>query len=314
MINIQKCAIIGCGLVGSTIAFTLAENGMFSELVLIDINHKKALGEAMDINHGIPFAMPAKVYAGDYDDIKNCSLVIVSAGANQKPGETRMDLVNKNVNIFKKIIPEIIKRNDECILLVVSNPVDILTYVTLKISGLPANRVIGSGTVLDTSRLKYLLGQYLNVDARYIHAYIIGEHGDSELAIWSSANISGVGLEEFFKLRGYSNGKEIFEQVYQEVKHSAYKIIESKGATYYAIAMATERRAECIVRNEHSIMPVSALLNNHYGISDVCMGLPSIVSRKGIEVTLEAPLSNEEKNKLYESANILKTVLKQLKL
>ena len=314
MINIQKCAIIGCGLVGSTIAFTLAENGMFSELVLIDINHKKALGEAMDINHGIPFAMPAKVYAGDYDDIKNCSLVIVSAGANQKPGETRMDLINKNVNIFKKIIPEIIKRNDECILLVVSNPVDILTYVTLKISGLPANRVIGSGTVLDTSRLKYLLGQYLNVDARYIHAYIIGEHGDSELAIWSSANISGVGLEEFFKLRGYSNGKEIFEQVYQEVKHSAYKIIESKGATYYAIAMATERIAECIVRNEHSIMPVSALLNNHYGISDVCMGLPSIVSRKGIEVTLEAPLSNEEKNKLYESANILKTVLKQLKL
>ncbi len=314
MINIQKCAIIGCGLVGSTIAFTLAENGIFSELVLIDINHKKALGEAMDINHGIPFAMPAKVYAGDYDDIKNCSLVIVSAGANQKPGETRMDLVSKNVDILKKIIPEIIKRNDECILLVVSNPVDILTYVTLKISGFPSNRVIGSGTVLDTSRLKYLLGQYLNVDARHIHAYIIGEHGDSELAIWSSANISGVELEEFFKLRGYSNGKEVFEQVYQEVKHSAYKIIESKGATYYAIAMATKRIAECIVRNEHSIMPVSALLNNHYGISDVCMGLPSIVSRKGIEATLEAPLSNEEINKLCESANILKTVLKNLKL
>ena len=314
MINFQKCAVIGCGFVGATTAFTLVENGVFSELVLLDVNKDKAQGEAMDINHGIPFARPVKVYAGDYDDIADCGLVIITAGANQKPGETRIDLVNKNVKIFKTIIPQITKRNKDCILLIVSNPVDILTYVTLRLSGFPPNRVIGSGTVLDTARFKYLLGKKLKVDSRHVHAFIIGEHGDSELAVWSSANVSGVDLDEFFELRGISDSKNIREKMYEEVRDSAYKIIANKGATYYAIAMATQRIAECIVRNEHSVLTVSSLVNGHYGVEDVCIGLPAIVGRNGIEAVLDIPLSKDESDNLIDSAATLKGILNQIQL
>ena len=314
MVNFQKCAVIGCGFVGATTAFTLVENGVFSELVLLDVNQDKAQGEAMDINHGIPFARPVKVYAGDYDDIADCGLVIITAGANQKPGETRIDLVNKNVAIFKTIIPEITKRNKDCILLIVSNPVDILTYVTLKLSGFPSNRVIGSGTVLDTARFKYLLGKKLKVDNRHVHAFIIGEHGDSELAVWSSANVSGVDLDEFFDLRGISDSKNVREKMYEEVRDSAYKIIKNKGATYYAIAMATQRIAECIVRNEHSVLTVSSLVNGHDGVEDVCIGVPAIVGRNGIEALLDIPLSKDESDNLIDSAATLKEILNQIQL
>ena len=314
MINIQKCAIIGCGFVGSTTAFTLVENGMFSELVLLDIDQKKAKGEAMDLNHGLPFAKPVHVYAGNYDDLKDCSLVIIAAGANQKTGESRIDLVNRNASIFKNIIPEITKRNSECILLIISNPVDILTYIALKISGFPPNRVIGSGTVLDTARLKHLLGKKLKVDSRHIHAFIIGEHGDSELAVWSSANVSGIDLTDFCNLRGRTDSAKMMEQLYREVRDSAYKIIEGKGATYYAIAMATSRIVECIVRDEHSVLPVSSFIYNHYGIQDVCMGIPSIVGKRGIETVLDIPLNDEEQKRLLESANTLKQILTEIKL
>ena len=221
MVNIQKCAIIGCGFVGATTAFTLIEHGVFSELVLIDANNKKAEGEAMDLNHGIPFAKPVKVYAGNYDDLSDCSLIIIAAGANQKPGETRIDLVKKNTAILKSIIPEITRRNKECILLILSNPVDILTYITLKISGFPKNRVIGSGTVLDTARLKYLLAEHLGVDSRNVHAFIIGEHGDSELAVWSSANISGIDLKDFCGLCGKCTSMENIYNLYNNVRESA---------------------------------------------------------------------------------------------
>ena len=196
MINIRKAAIIGCGFVGASSAFSLVHKGLFSELVLIDANHAKAEGEAMDLSHGRPFTSPMKIYAGSYDDISDCSLIIITAGANQKPGETRLDLVHKNVAIFKSIIPEITKRNFEGILLIVANPVDILTYAALKISGYPKERVLGSGTVLDSARFRYLLSEHLNVDSRSVHAYIIGEHGDSELAVWSSANVSGIGIND----------------------------------------------------------------------------------------------------------------------
>ena len=220
MVNIQKCAVIGCGFVGATTAFTLVENGIFSELVLIDANHKKAEGEAMDLNHGIPFAKPVKVYAGNYDDIYDCSLIIIAAGANQKPGETRTDLVKKNSNILKSIIPEITK----CILLILSNPVDILTYMALKISGFPKSRVIGSGTVLDTARLKYLLAEHLGVDSRNVHAFIIGEHGDSELAVWSSANISGIDLKDFCNICHKCDSMKTIHSLYDDVRDSAYKM------------------------------------------------------------------------------------------
>ena len=310
MVNIQKCAIIGCGFVGATTAFTLIEHGVFSELVLIDANNKKAEGEAMDLNHGIPFAKPVKVYAGNYDDLSDCSLIIIAAGANQKPGETRIDLVKKNTAILKSIIPEITKRNKECILLILSNPVDILTYITLKISGFPKNRVIGSGTVLDTARLKYLLAEHLGVDSRNVHAFIIGEHGDSELAVWGSANISGIDLKDFCGLCGKCTTMENIYNLYNNVRESAYKIIDSKGATYYAIAMATLRIVECIVRDEKSVIPVSTLVEGEYGINDVCMGLPSIVGKNGVERILEIPLNKNEAENLLNSAREINEYIK----
>jgi len=314
MLNIQKCAIIGCGFVGATTAFTLVESGLFSELVLLDANHDKAVGEAMDLNHSVPFAKPMKVYAGDYSDLSDCALIIITAGAGQKPNETRIDLVNKNVAIFKSIIPSITQYNKDGILLVVANPVDILTYVTLKLSGFPANRVIGSGTVLDTSRLKYLLGEHLQVDSRSVHAFIIGEHGDSELAVWSSANISGIDLNNFCKLCGKCDQMSTMQKLYQDVRDSAYEVIQKKGATYYAVAMAVRRIAECIVRDEHSVLPVSSLITEHYGIDNVCMGIPAIVGRNGVEKVLDILLNEEEQRNLITSAEKLKEVLNSISI
>lgn len=314
MINIQKCAIIGCGFVGATTAFALVESGLFSELVLLDANHDKAIGEAMDLNHSVPFVKPMRVYAGDYSDVADCSLIIITAGAGQKPNETRMDLVNKNVSIFKTIIPQIVKYNTEGILLVVANPVDILTYVTLKLSGFPSNRVIGSGTVLDTSRLKYLLGEHLKVDSRSVHAFIIGEHGDSELAVWSSANVSGIDLDDFCKICGKCDQMSTMQALYEEVRDSAYEVIKKKGATYYAVAMAVRRIAECIVRNEHSVLPVSSLISVHYGLDDICLSIPAIVGRTGIEKLLDIPLNDSEKSNLQSSSQKLKEVLSTIKL
>ena len=314
MVNVRKCAMIGCGFGGASAAFSLVESGLFSELVLIDANHDKAEGEAMDLNHGMPFVRPMEIYAGGYDDLPDCGLIIITAGANQKPNETRMDLVNKNVGIFKSIIPEIKKRQCEGILLIVSNPVDILTFVALKLSGLPASRVIGSGTVLDTARLKFLLGQHLDVDSRSVHAFIIGEHGDSELAVWSSANVSGIELDHFCELCGHFNHMESMRNLYESVRDSAYEIIRKKGATYYGIAMAVRRIAECIVRNEHSILPVSSLIEGHYGLSGVCMGVPTIVGSAGVEKVLDIPLSAEEQKQLLDSADALKKVLNTIEL
>ncbi len=314
MVNVRKCAMIGCGFVGASCAFSLMESGLFSELVLIDANHDKAEGEAMDLNHGMPFARPMEIYAGTYDDITDCGLIIITAGANQKPNETRMDLVHKNVGIFKSIIPEIKRRECEGILLIVSNPVDILTYVALKLSGFPANRVIGSGTVLDTARLKYLLSQHLDVDSRSVHAFIIGEHGDSELAVWSSANVSGIELDHFCELCGHFHHRETMEKLYEGVRDSAYEIIERKGATYYGIAMAVRRIAECIQRNEHSILPISSLIQGHYGLQDICMGVPTIVGSSGVEKVLDIPLNEDEQQKLLASADALKKVLETLDL
>ena len=268
-VDTRKAAMIGCGFVGSASAFALMQSGLFSELVLIDANHDKAEGEAMDIAHGLPFAGQMKIYAGDYDDIVDAAVIIVTAGAAQKPGETRLDLVNKNVNIFKSIIPEIAKRNYKGILLIVANPVDILTYTAVKLSGLPENRVIGSGTVLDTARLKYALGEHLEVDSRSVHSFIIGEHGDSEIVAWSSTNVSGIPVNDFCELRGHFNHEEAMHRIADDVKNSAYDIIEKKGATYYGIAMSVKRICECIMRDEKSILPISSMMHGEYGISDI---------------------------------------------
>mgnify|MGYP002800139006 CR=1 FL=1 len=314
MKNMQKAAIIGCGFVGSSIAFNLMQSEAFSELVLIDANTDRAEGEAMDLSHGLPFAHPMTIRAGDYDDIADCALIIITAGAGQKPGETRLDLVHKNVAIFKSIIPEIAKRNQEAVLLVVSNPVDVLTYVAWKLSGYPAQRVLGSGTVLDSARLKYMLSEHLNVDSRSIQAWIIGEHGDSELAVWSGATVSGMPLDQFCELRGHYDHQAADEWLHQEVRDSAYEIIKRKGATYYGVAMAVGSIALSIVRDEHAVLPVSNLLHGQYGLEGLCMSVPAVVGREGIETALELPLSEEEHKALTASAATLKGVIDSLDL
>ena len=314
MINIQKAAIIGCGFVGTSIAFSLVQKGIFSELVLIDANEKKAEGEAMDLSHGLPFTKPMEIKAGGYEDIADCAMIIITAGANQKPGETRLDLVHKNVEIYKSIIPKIVEKNQEATLLIVSNPVDIMTYVALKLSGYPSHKVIGSGTVLDTARLKYLLSRHLDVDSRSIHAFIIGEHGDSELAVWSAANVSGIPLNHFCELRGYFDHMESMDRIYQSVRDSAYEIIEKKGATCYGVAMAVCRIAESVIRNEHSIMPISVYLDGLYGLHDICLSIPTVVGQEGAEKVLDIPLDLMEMGKLVYSAEELKKIIGELKL
>ncbi len=312
MVNIQKCAVIGVGLVGATSAFTLAGSGLFSEIILLDQNRRRAEGEAADINHGISFARPCIVRAGDYEDLHDCGLVVLAAGANQKPGETRIELLGRNHAILKSIVGQICAVNQECILLILSNPVDILTYMTRKMATLPAGHVIGSGTVLDTARLKYLLGQHLGVDSRNVHAFIIGEHGDSELAVWSSANVSGVDLDGYCQATGKDYSFDAMNKIYENVRDAAYSIIEGKGATYYAIGMAVRRIAEAIVRDEHSVLPVSSLVTGHYGVSEVCLGLPAVVGRNGVEAVLDLPLSDEERWRLLSSAKKLRGLLDEV--
>lgn len=314
VINNRKAAIIGCGFVGSASAFSLMQSSLFSELVLIDANREKAEGEALDIAHGIPFARQMKIYAGDYDDIMDSAVIIVTAGANQKPEETRLDLVHKNVNIFKSIIPEVAKRDYQGILLIVANPVDILTYTALKLSGMPENRVIGSGTVLDTARLKYRLGEHLSVDSRSVHAFIVGEHGDSEIAVFSSANVSGIPLNRFCEMRGHFEHEAATRRIAEEVKNSAYEIIAKKHATYYGIAMSVKRICEAIVRDEKSILPVSSMMHGEYGISDVALSMPAIVGKDGVETRVPISISEEEEAKLKESADTLKKVIEGLEL
>jgi len=311
-INLRKVGIIGLGFVGSSIAFTLMQSSMFSEIVLLDADKEKAIGEAMDMSHGLPFIGNKKIYAGEYKDLKDASIIIITAGANQKEGETRLDLVKKNVSIFKSIIPNIKQLDYKGIILVVSNPVDILTYVTLKLSGLNENKVIGSGTTLDTARFKYKLGEHLGVDSRSVHAFIIGEHGDSEIAVWSSANISGIPIHSFCESKGFFNHDEAMIKIASEVKNSAYEIIKRKRATYYGVAMATKRIVEAIILDQKSIIPVSRIINNKYGINDVALSMPAIIGKNGVESEVPISLSKEEENELKKSAETLKNVLKEI--
>ncbi len=311
-INLRKAAVIGCGFVGSSTAFALMQSGLFSEMILIDADRDRAEGEALDISHGTPFARPMKIYAGTYQDLTDAAVIIITAGANQKPDETRLDLVNKNTKIMRSVIQEIMKYGCEGIILVVSNPVDILTYEALKISGLPKNRVIGSGTVLDTGRLKSELAEHLGVDSRSIHAFIIGEHGDSEIAAFSSANVSGVPLNDVCEMRGYFHHEAAMREIAQTVKNSAYEIIDKKKATYYGIAMAVRRICEAIVRDEKSILPVSVMMDDFYGLKDVVLSMPTILGANGAEGQMPITLNEEEQKQLEKSADVLKEVIDQI--
>lgn len=309
-----KIVIIGTGHVGSTTAYTIMLGGLFSEIVIIDINRDKAEGDALDIAHGVALNKPVNVYAGDYSDCKDADIVVITAGANQSPGETRLDLLKKNAIITKSITENIMKyAPDDVILLMVTNPVDVLTYITYKVSGLPKNQVLGSGTVLDTARLKYLISKKTGIDARNCHTYIIGEHGDSEVAAWSVTNIGGMSMYEFCEHTSRCSINDL-DKMYLNVKNAAYEIIKKKGATYYAIAVAVERIVECIAGDENSILTVSSVFDGQYGISDVCLSVPTKVGGLGIEKILEVPFNDEELAGLKNSANTLKESIKQLDL
>ena len=310
--NMQKCGVVGVGFVGACCAYTLAVSGLFSEIVLVDVNRQKAESEAADINHGVSFAKPCHVGAGDYSDLSGCGLVILAAGANQRPGETRVALLGRNRTILSAVVGQVVQAARDAVLLVVSNPVDVLTCMAQRLSGLPAGRVIGSGTVLDTARLKYLLGQRLGVDGRNVHAFIIGEDGDSELAVWSSANISGVDLDDYCRITGIDDPAAVLRGIYESVRGAAYPIIEGKGATYYGIAMAVRRIAEAIVRDERSVLPVSSLITGHYGVDGVCLGVPSIVGRGGVQAVLDIPLAPEELAQLQRSARKMRALIDEV--
>lgn len=307
-----KVVVIGAGAVGSTTAYTLLLGGLFQEIVLIDIRKDKAEGDALDMAHGVSLVKPVTVTAGDYSDCRDADIVIITAGAPQKGVETRLDLLKDNVKVFEGIIKEIMKyAPSDVILMPVTNPVDILTYVTYKLSGLPKNQVIGSGTVLDTARLKYMISRKTGVDARNCHTYIIGEHGDSEVAAWSVTNIGGMTMNEFCKYTDKCNLNDL-DIMYNEVKNSAYEIIKKKGATYYAIAMAVARICECIAGDENSILTVSGVFTGEYDIRDVALSVPTKVSGQGIENILEVPFSKEEMKGLRDSAATLSGLLREI--
>jgi L-lactate dehydrogenase len=308
-----RVAIVGAGNVGATFAYSLLLSGLASEIVLIDANHAKAEGEAMDLNHAMPLGRPARIWAGDYKDTAGAIITVITAGSAQRPGETRLDLVQRNASIFKQIIPQIVENNPNGILLIATNPVDILTYVAYKISGFRRNHVIGSGTVLDTARFRYLLSQHFDVDPRSVHAHIIGEHGDSEVPAWSLANIAGMRLPQYCAVNHLGCEDQVLDTIFEQTRDAAYHIIERKGATYYAIASGLTRICEAILRDQGTVLSVSTYIDeDYYGISDVCLSLPSIVDLDGVERIIRLDLSADEIDGLRNSANVLKNTIAQL--
>lgn len=306
--KVSRVALIGSGFVGSSYAYALLNQGIVNELVIIDMNKDKAEGDAMDLSHGLPFTSPMKIWAGDYSDCKDADLVVITAGANQLPGETRMDLIEKNVRIFKKIVTSIMDSGFQGIFVVASNPVDVLTYATWKISGFPHEKVIGSGTLLDTARFRYLLSRAFEVDSRSVHAYIMGEHGDTELPVWSQASIGGKSITECLK-KGVGPSKEELDQIFINVRDAAYHIIEKKGATYYGIGMSLARLTKAILYNQNSILTISTLLQGEFGLQDTYLGVPAVVNRSGVREVVEITLNEEEQAKLKHSSEVLQKAL-----
>lgn len=307
-----RVAVVGLGNVGATFAYALLLSGLAAEIVLIDVNRSKAEGEAMDLSHTQPFTHPTRIWAGDYSDCAGAAVTVVTAGVAQRPGETRLDLIKRNAAIFGKIIPEIARQCPEGILLIATNPVDVLTYESLRLSRLPAHRVIGSGTILDTARFRQLLSEYFHVDPRSVHAQIIGEHGDSEVPVWSLANIAGMHLPEFAKASGAPYDEAKMEEIFKQTRDAAYAIIERKGATFYAVAAGLMRIVEAVLRDQHTILSVSSAITGAYGISDVCLSLPTIIGRNGVERVLRLELTPAEQAGLRNSAEVLKNTIRSL--
>jgi L-lactate dehydrogenase len=312
--NSRRIAIVGAGAVGATLGYALMIRGQADELVLIDINRDKAEGEAMDLRHGLPFVRPVDVHVGDYADCAGADVVVITAGAASRPGETRLDLAARNAAIFRQIVPEILRYNAEGILLVVTNPVDVLTHLTIKLSGYPTGKVMGSGTVLDSARFRYLLAEHCGVDPRNVHAYIIGEHGDSEVPVWSLSNIAGTRLTDYCVVCRRDCEGIPKDEIFGRVRDAGYQVIQRKGATYYAVGLAVASIVESILRDQHSILPVSSLMQGQYGLEDVCLSLPAVVGRDGVVQVLELPLDGEELAGLRRSAGVLQEVARSVGL
>lgn len=310
----MRVAIIGAGHVGSTCAYALLLRGLAAEIVLINLDRERAEGEAMDLNHGMLFTRPAQVWAGDFADCEGADIVVLAAGVAQNPGETRLDLLKRNTQVFQQIVPQIVRYASDAILIVVTNPVDVLTQVAWRVSGLPATQVIGSGTILDTARFRFLLSQHFNVEPRSVHAFIIGEHGDSQVPVWSLANIAGMRLEDFGHLNGSAMNDDEKEAIARDTRRAAYEIIQRKGATYYAIAAGLVRIIEAIVRNENSVLTVSSLVRGAYHLNEVCISLPSIVNQQGVARVLELPLAAEERMALDKSAQVVRAAIESIEL
>jgi L-lactate dehydrogenase len=307
--KVNRVALIGAGFVGSSYAFALINQAITDELVIIDVNKDKAYGDALDLNHGKAFAPhPTKTWYGTYEDCKDADIVCICAGSNQKPGETRLQLVDKNLKIFKSIVTEVMAAGFDGIFLVATNPVDILTYATWKFSGLPKKRVLGSGTTLDTARFRFMLSEYFGTAAQNVHAFIIGEHGDTELPVWSGANIGGMPVGDLLK-RNEQYKQTDLDTLVKDVKNAAYEIIEKKGATYYGVAMSLARITKAILTNENSILTVSAYLDGEYGENDIYIGVPAVVNREGIKDIVELNLNEQEKEQFRHSAQVLREIM-----
>jgi L-lactate dehydrogenase len=309
-----KVSIVGAGMVGSTLGYSLVVERVAGEVVLVDINQARAEGEAKDIAHAAPFGAPTVVTAGDYEACRNSDIVVITSGVAQKPGETRLDLVAKNVHIYRDIVPKLERVASDATVLILSNPVDILTYATLKLSGFPPERVIGAGTVLDTARFRHELGRLCSVDPRNVHAYVIGEHGDSEVPVWSLVNVAGIPVKPACGACAAGCTRSDLDGVFETVRNAAYDIIRLKGATYYAIALGTTRMIEAILRDQNTVVTASTLLRGQYGIHDVCLSLPVVLGRSGVVRVLEVPLSQHERRAVHRSADMLKEVGRKLGL
>ena len=313
----KKVTIIGAGSVGSTIAYTMAVNGIATEIVMIDINEAKAMGEALDIRQGVPFCPPVSIYAGSYQDAQGSDVVILTSGIARKPGQSRLDLAQTNVNITKSIIPQIVKYAPDAIYIVVSNPVDILTYVFHKVSGLPESHIIGSGTILDTARLRARIAEYYNINQQNVHAYVFGEHGDSSFVPWSTATISTIPVDQY--AASLTNPetiepKLVHSEVESYIRKSGGKIIERKGATFYAVAVSVCHIVKCIFSGADTTMTVSTMMHGEYGIDDVCLSTLAIVGPDGVAGKVLAPLTDEEKALLKHSSECLRGIIDQIKL
>lgn len=308
----SKISIIGAGSIGATTAFALLQKEVAREIVINDINQEKALGEVLDLMHGSSLSSPCNVTLGSLEDTKDSDLIIITAGVAQKPGETRLDLVDRNYKIFKSFVPTLAKLSPNSILLVVSNPVDILSYITYKLSGFPKERVIGSGTVLDTTRLRSLLGKYFGVDGRIVQGYVLGEHGDSEFVPWSSLTIGNIPIKDFSEQLSIEWDEATEKVIADDVKNAAYEVINRKGATEFSVAAVLTRIVEAFLKDEKTILSVSTLLNDYYGVSNTYLSVPTIVGRNGVEKVLNIKFSDEEKEKFIKSADLMKEYIDRI--